>query len=1222
MTGSVLTMASAVDTTTTSSYGRSHSASDLQSTAPSPGPDRHSSIQSGFDLPSFNDDFDLDISGLSSPRHLESPEKPAALVTTDVKTESPAKSQSPARPSRLSLVRPRKGSFIDRPVRSWLPGSGSRLQAAEAEVEAIPQRPTTSYGEDGREEPVLLLKADSKNVPRSTTVTDSLVHFAKRSWIPSRSPSPRGRSASVTGESSAPDAARTLTRRLSKSRKKPEPTTEQTPAKPTPEPTKATPRAFTRASNYLAKFRQSSASSLTKLQENSTESDQSCASSATSLAPPATNSIETATSQSVSLESNTATTDDSSGDMPNQGRDVLWSSFKTLEIEYRNFLAKPMPQRVQHIQQALLPFLRNTMIHESVKVLSPEDVDRRAVILNRWWNAVLDLFEDQAMSYSAEADRPVLLEAAMSLMMRPEWRQTTPLFLPLAQRSSQTLHARPASSHSSSSVGSGEADFLAESAEHNVRTMFVSGLMRQLAFAVDKLSLRHVPFSLVSFAAKSFAYAFFFAPGVADVLVRLWGLTPALIRRASDELGLPRKNTPQGENVAALFPPAVSSFKWTSPRAMWETIKIVPPMSMQVAQVPWMGPWISRWKGRDTDLFFNFYKDYHVLFEEFVPPNQSLKEKAAYPGFVLVQAQLLSTLDMTIHRQNPLDGVMGPSMLDAMHGADASALLPPPSIAPWKGKAENKLVVLLRDVLYDNSSDIARAKHTFAQAFMSMASAATRKIPQFNNTASYALCDFLEEALPIVTDFEDYSGSKGYIDWKFWVDVWSRILNSFHTMSEIRMFAFIYTIWDTLAADPSRKKAICANWLLSETTFETYFNHWCPMVRAYYHRLLCWRICRDDGGASEVDAQIFSLATTRLRLVWAHYLWLKEAAEMSGRAAPSSSPTLPTPNKKFVIIRQELNIPQPGLLADTTTYVRPSSSDKGTDHCDGSATPKGDKKRWSLLGKVFSLATNSSAEEDAPAPGVQRRPSWEDDFLNVRRETAEARSRQGPPPPPKLTKVTAPTADAFAASPVFEEPQFIFKFILAWQQTTAPSRNRVLVRPVLPGPAQTRLRLKNRSGTATPPSPSLKPNTEASSGSIDDDFVDTTRDATPLASAHGASQPSNDYFGEVMQGFEDSTLLFSKEKTSSESDSLGAPWTGIKLDSASPDRGSEATQPEKPVGMYSRNAVYTGRALAEWSGVVFEYNNFIERRRDEGVISLEEMEVPQLSAEGFRKLAG
>lgn len=62
------------------------------------------------------------------------------------------------------------------------------------------------------------------------------------------------------------------------------------------------------------------------------------------------------------------------------------------------------------------------------------------------------------------------------------------------------------------------------------------------------------------------------------------------------------------------------------------------------------------------------------------------------------------------------------------------------------------------------------------------------------------------------------------------------------------------------------------------------------------------------------------------------------------------------------------------------------------------------------------------------------------------------------------------------------------------------------------------------------------------------------------------------------------------------------------------------TRAVKLVGMYAKNSVYSGRALAEWAQVVSECNSFTERRRDEGVGQLCDVEVPQLEVEGFRKI--
>lgn len=57
----------------------------------------------------------------------------------------------------------------------------------------------------------------------------------------------------------------------------------------------------------------------------------------------------------------------------------------------------------------------------------------------------------------------------------------------------------------------------------------------------------------------------------------------------------------------------------------------------------------------------------------------------------------------------------------------------------------------------------------------------------------------------------------------------------------------------------------------------------------------------------------------------------------------------------------------------------------------------------------------------------------------------------------------------------------------------------------------------------------------------------------------------------------------------------------------------------EPVGAEIARAKYAGRALAEWTLLIMECNNFVERRRGEGVPSLKLTECPTLGVDAFRK---
>lgn len=168
--------------------------------------------------------------------------------------------------------------------------------------------------------------------------------------------------------------------------------------------------------------------------------------------------------------------------------------------------------------------------------------------------------------------------------------------------------------------------------------------------------------------------------------------------------------------------------------------------------------------------------------------------------------------------------------------------------------AENRLIMLLRDFISERPSDYELARMTFAEAFGKMMQATARKTSLFDHNACFVLCDFMEESLSIFVRFHLANGLESdYIDWYFWLEVCKKMLESENSMSEIRLFAFLFGSWGVITSHEYRKEVICLEWLLAEETFDRFFNHWCPMVRAYYMRLLCWRLCRDDGEATDLD---------------------------------------------------------------------------------------------------------------------------------------------------------------------------------------------------------------------------------------------------------------------------------------------------------------------------------------------------------------------------------
>ena len=320
-----------------------------------------------------------------------------------------------------------------------------------------------------------------------------------------------------------------------------------------------------------------------------------------------------------------------------------------------------------------------------------------------------------------------------------------------------------------------------------------------------------------------------------------------------------------------------------------------------------------------------------------------------------------------------------------------------------------------------------------------------------------------------------------------------------------------------------------------------------------------------------VYSKIYSAVSTRIKTIWAHYLFLKQAADKVYTLPPSIAPCHPAPGRRLMIIRNDNQSPAASLFLGFDGIMAPSSSGTpGTtqptsykrhsslatlsklDTAD-LATPKLTtdsptttvKKRWTFMGKMLP-STFSTTIDGASSPTQSRGSSPTKNLEEARRETALARSR------PVLTSKSSSTDSETPPATATPHRAYSFKFSLEWSQHFDKAQNgnsgngrggpgfnvgheRRLCPPRLPAPAQAWLSAR---------------------------VPNTTREVGPKDPAEG---------------------------------------------------GASA---ERIV-----RAKYAGRALAEWALIVGECNNFHDRRRSEGVPCLKWVEVPTLGVEGFRKFA-
>lgn len=519
------------------------------------------------------------------------------------------------------------------------------------------------------------------------------------------------------------------------------------------------------------------------------------------------------------------------------------------------------------MRTTLLPFLRTYAAHSSNQRLRPEDLDRRANILNGWWTGLLELLAGRNNQSISGTDRPAILEGIAGVMERPEWRLSPSPFCALADRA-ETLSTTTVKSSGSNSSSS--SDFLAESVFHNVRNIFTQNLLSQMTFVVDKMSLRNAAASLVTFCGKTCAYAFCFCPGIADVLVRLWNPTLEPMKRVLEESGITRLDRldATSDRIVAAFPPMLHSLKFQSLPKLVRLLRRPATLPLGTANLDWYGTWVKRWSGAESDLFYVFVKHYHILVTEFLPRKPTNAERVCVPGLVMVHAQVLVNLDATINRhatpqqpEEPGNGAAAITFDDVLGDPDTSAsTLPIPPANATRQMAENRLIMLIRDFLSERNGHISTARRIFAECFGCLLQAAARRVSIYDNNACYTLCDFLEEAFVILVRYESLDDRQHLILHRpFWLSVFKQMTASHNTATEIKLFAFLYSTWPTLITNEQWKASLCLDFLLEPEFFESRFNHWCPMVRSYFMRLLCWRVARFDEAESATEVYVLTV---------------------------------------------------------------------------------------------------------------------------------------------------------------------------------------------------------------------------------------------------------------------------------------------------------------------------------------------------------------------------
>lgn len=483
--------------------------------------------------------------------------------------------------------------------------------------------------------------------------------------------------------------------------------------------------------------------------------------------------------------------------------------FVALQRELARFASKPKIKKGNILRVSLLAFLRKRQCE-----LLPQgpELSFRISVLESWWIQLANYLKER--DTVSGADRAAYLEAISGLVARPEWRFSD---------------------------------------------RFPTLLLETVAWTLNKIGLPNLPVTLGAYAGKLLAYAYFYCPGIAPVL--LFHLRVHQVNVNKLKIMSHIESEPPLESFAECFPMHVRQLVGLA------TVPQQPPPS-PLKEVP--GPWIRNWNPA-TSVFASFIKHYYSLIADMLPPEADTWNHAhlAAPGLLIIQGAIVQHLKHMVQASAVVRGrertpktftVSSPSSpASSPLSSPASSPLSSPANSPPRSPTESpertkdlgplprtpapsqipesfasadiaapvprgnrqdvglrvdrlRIFAALREILHNDENCLPYFR-VFCLQFDRMIQTVASGINVYHMNACVKLCDFVEEWLNCVTLHHRRSqvlaiaSLASAVDWEFWVHVAGRMITSENCHTEIRALSFLFNIWPNLPQQISRDQS-------------------------------------------------------------------------------------------------------------------------------------------------------------------------------------------------------------------------------------------------------------------------------------------------------------------------------------------------------------------------------------------------------------------------------
>lgn len=275
-----------------------------------------------------------------------------------------------------------------------------------------------------------------------------------------------------------------------------------------------------------------------------------------------------------------------------------------------------------------------------------------------------------------------------------------------------------------------------------------------------------------------------------------------------------------------------------------------------------------------------------------------------------------------------------------------------PTASPQRFRADRlKLFTAMREILHSDETTVPYVL-AYSRIFDRIFRAFALNIRAYDVDRCVIACDLAEEwiysvaavratkACPALVSFKSLA-----LDWDIWLLVMKRMLSTDNIHTEIRALSFLYNVWpylpnndsqvsscastssatlatksaenldvpitpmmqssDSIIPDTNPKTTVnvLTEWLLSADIWLQFFCHWCPLVRSYYHRLVCYRVASvgEESGSWFLDAESVQYISESRKLLQKRlistFLWCNILSDNT-KMRPEVIPSLPMPRMR------------------------------------------------------------------------------------------------------------------------------------------------------------------------------------------------------------------------------------------------------------------------------------------------------------------------------------